>query len=556
MKNKAITDTTKAPSQAGQPELVLLACLIAGFCSRIRESYRFFFLIYCGIGALITFLLIRTGPVVIMRFGHDVPVYLDSAWRVLCGQIPHVDFQQVLGALFFLILAAGMKICGVSVWGIVCANILMFWLFSFWAWILAVKRLSAPLAFLFTLAVGLFITGTYHLGFDYTVTTYTTLYNRYGYAMLFIVILELFFPLRKEKKLHESAGGFSTGFLLVCLWFIKINYFTAASLFILLRILLAVPSKDWVKGFMAGFFCAIVPMALYFRFSFSAVVHDYRIVSMVRGYEILMDSALFMEKIGPFAYVFILLPFYMLLFSSFAFTARGGINSPVKLFVIMGVSGFCGILLNMTNYGIHDMPMLLVMAFLPFEYFDLKVDRSKEFKCYLLFPLLLICIFTVGSFYGKNLASIVFAGTNKARMRNSITKIKSETLNTLSVDFADGSYNREYPEKINEGLELLRKHIAEHDRIVSLDFENPFPVGLRLKSPKGFYGMCNFGVDFNNEHYIPPERAFSDTTLIMVPKPGCPESTLPLLRIYGDYMEKHFDFVESTERWMLYRRKP
>ncbi|MDQ7826678.1 MAG: hypothetical protein RDV48_28000 [Candidatus Eremiobacteraeota bacterium] len=545
-----------ASEQSAPSRIDAVSGRVMDFLEKISGSYRLFIALYFVIAVLITVVLLRTGPVVITRYGHDVPVYMDCAWRVLNGQLPHADFQSILGALFFLILAAGMKLGGVSVWGIISATLMMFWLFSLWTWILAVRRLSAPLAFLYALAVGLFITGAYHLGLDYRATTYANLYNRYGYAMLFVILLDLFFPPRKEDTRQDFTGGLSTGFLLVCLLFIKVNFFTAACALLVIRAVIARPSGGWAAGFAAGLAGALVPMALFFRFDFTPVLRDYQMVTLVRGRSLFSDPAFVMEKMGPFALSFMLLPVYLILFSGFTFQPRGKIGSPSRVFALMAAVFLCGILLNLTNHGFYDMPMLLPLVFLPFEYFLLKPDHSREFLAVSALSILLIFLIITGSFYGKNVASIGFASANKKKAAGALTAIRSDALGALYVAFADGTFNKDYPEKLNEGLDLLKRHAREHDRIATLDFENPFPVGLGLMSPKGFYSICNFGVDFNNEHYIMPERAFHDTTLVMVPRPGCPESTLPLLRIYGSYIEKHFDFVESTERWMLLRKKP
>src|SRR5664280_1830842 len=51
-------------------------------------------------------------------FGSDLFIALDGAWRVVCGQRPHVDFYSAFGPLTYLIGAAGLELAHFTVRGL------------------------------------------------------------------------------------------------------------------------------------------------------------------------------------------------------------------------------------------------------------------------------------------------------------------------------------------------------------------------------------------------------------------------------------------------------
>ena len=64
-----------------------------------------------GIGLLAAVQLLMGATVMTGKPG-DVPQFLDAAWRINHGQIPHVDFYSHLGSLPYYITWFGMKISG------------------------------------------------------------------------------------------------------------------------------------------------------------------------------------------------------------------------------------------------------------------------------------------------------------------------------------------------------------------------------------------------------------------------------------------------------------
>lgn len=106
-----------------------------------------------------------------------------------------------------------------------------------------------------------------------------------------------------------------------------------------------------------------------------------------------------------------------------------------------------------------------------------------------------------------------------------------------------------YPHQVNDGLELLRKHISKNSKIVAIDFSNPFPFALELPPPDG-------GASVNDNHHLEPEKMFKGANIVMIAKDSDNHKTVDRLRKYYDkYLEQNFTLIDSSKSWELLKRK-
>ena len=101
-------------------------------------------------------LTIYNGPSVIDA-PTDVFVLIGGAWRMLLGQIPHVDFHNPIGALTYGFVEAGMAIGGAETLGFPWAATLLLAAAVIWASAVAYSRLEPWLAFGFVVVFLLFV---------------------------------------------------------------------------------------------------------------------------------------------------------------------------------------------------------------------------------------------------------------------------------------------------------------------------------------------------------------------------------------------------------------
>src|SRR5208337_1301460 len=176
-------------------------------------------LVICGATAFV-------GAVPTRIFGGDNFFLLDNGWRIVCGQRPHLDFFSPWGPVMFLLVGMGLSLAGGSVNGIGYGNAIAGLIIGLWALRLSRGRLASWYGFIFGLFLVLLVTSPYPLGYWPYLSSHSMLYNRYGYALLGLVLLEC--TQRKEgahRDAGEMPGGLSTGALAAVALFLKASYF-------------------------------------------------------------------------------------------------------------------------------------------------------------------------------------------------------------------------------------------------------------------------------------------------------------------------------------------
>jgi hypothetical protein len=76
--------------------------------------------------------MVAMGSTVWLSFPWDVSVMLDGGWRIMNGQIPHVDFYSPPGPVALLVWAFGMSLGGACVSSISYANAFLLVVLSIW----------------------------------------------------------------------------------------------------------------------------------------------------------------------------------------------------------------------------------------------------------------------------------------------------------------------------------------------------------------------------------------------------------------------------------------
>jgi hypothetical protein len=114
-----------------------------------------------------------------------------------------------------------------------------------------------------------------------------------------------------------------------------------------------------------------------------------------------------------------------------------------------------------------------------------------------------------------------------------------------------------YTNYVNDGVTLLRKHCNASDRVLTMDFANPFPYALKWKPPKGGVAQVAFNITLS-AHFRPSFDAyFGDATVVLLPKHPA-QSPYFIDGFYALYvpalLERYQLHAESDWFW-LYKRK-
>ena len=182
---------------------------------------------------LISTLTAAASPIHARLYGHDIFFLLDNGWRALHGQRVHLDYTSAWGPLTFLLIAGGLAVSGSSVAAIGYTNALVAVVAGFWAAWLAAARSKSVTVIAYPCLVALLVAAPFALGDPPIATSHGMVYNRYGYALLAIIMLECFQPSAESKSSRRTwIEPVLTGCAASLLLFLKITYFLVALLFL------------------------------------------------------------------------------------------------------------------------------------------------------------------------------------------------------------------------------------------------------------------------------------------------------------------------------------
>jgi hypothetical protein len=470
-------------------------------------------------------------------YTQDAFSILDGAWRILNGQRTHIDFYTGLGPVSYLITAAGVVIAGGNAAGLAYGQALFGCLAGLWAYLISERRLRGMPAMLLCAVVALMAIVPTTIGDSPAGITPATTYNRCGYALVALLMIEASAACRSERKRGELWGGLSTGLVVGTLLFLKVSFFMAAVFLLAALLPLREQSKERWYGMVTAFCVTVVAFACYLRFDLAAMYHDLRTVAHAKH---VMVGWYLAKDIAVYAVPFLLLA---------CLVARGAVSLWDRNAIRLAGLGVClaGFFLLLTSWQFFSLPLDTVMAILLVERATPESAPPPGWPQPRLAVLLLGVFFAI-SYITSEAAGLKYAVTQK------LHQIPHTSFTAPSLAGFNSTVERDYVEYVNEGCDLLNRHRQGRDSVLALNFTNPFSFALGMKPPSGGTTWLQYGTDFD-EAGPPPERIFGDASLVMLPKLFS-DYTLPntVPRIYEPFLKKHYTLDAESLNWWLYKR--
>ena len=526
------------------------------------KSYRLFFYLLLGIISALALIFISIGIPPINALPTDISILLDSGWRIINGQTPHIDYYSPLGMLTGLTVAFGMKVGTPSASAIAYGNVLLLAILTPWAWLIARSRLSACNAFLFSLFISLLLIAPRALGTPIGETTYAMLYNRQAFALLSMLLIEIFIlPRDIPTANHKFWSGVSTGILLALLFCCKVNYFAVALICILLHILFFRISLPWLLGLAGGAICLLAGFYFCFKLNFPAYLADISLAAQSQN-KIQKLHNIKGAFIDNFFWLYLS---FVLIFINPLEPQQSSAKQTVfwwqsKLQAIAVSVVIFGVLICGTNAQTTDIPLFFVAGLILLE--NLRrdfLDRGYSANSFLglkhLFTILIVTLFG-GTILLQDLGSVaasIASYRKKPALIAQSEQLKSQTLSDLLLMEASA----DYPPTINDGLNLLSPYVKQDSRVMALDFANPFSLALELPPPVGDALWWHYHHTFDERSFPKAEKVFQQANLIIIPKQSDEGSgaTKYLQEIYGGYLDRHFQKQDKSMYWTLWTRQ-
>jgi hypothetical protein len=504
-------------------------------------------------------------------YGHDLFILLDGGWRVLEGQRPHVNFYSAFGPVTYLIAAAGLWLGKLRVEGILYATVAVGVVLGVWATAIASVRMKAWSAVLFTSFTVLFWLAPFPLGEPYYLPSYAMQYNRLGYALLSIALVELFVPasLLPQTRRFSDWGGLSSGAVLALLLFLKISFFAVG--FVLVAAAFALFRRSWRNTLflIAGFLLVCLVLLSYLHWDIPAIWTDWRTAAHAR-------TTRFHSSGDPFRTIFrnlveiTTLASLAVLAMLFDLPRRAGrevwTDGRLTSFVILLLSA--DLLLAIGNTQRSGFPLSLVAALILANSICSRYADVPQYSRDLYLHGSIV-VFLVGVLALLPYMTDTINGWGVVLMRNVArhstvpnVRLDASPLRELKLDDHDdpaadlGANNGALlVNDVNEGLSLIRSHSDHKESVTCLCFSNPFSFALLRKPAEGGSTFFAYGTNFTSQFTPSASRILGDAELVIYPNQSVGDDRIEaLLRICRADLAKHYRPIARSEHWILLKK--
>jgi hypothetical protein len=510
----------------------------------------------CAIAAL-------AGAVPTHQYGHDIFFLLDNGWRVIEGQRPHVDYASPWGPVMFLITGLGLKLSGYSVNGVGWGNAITGLLMGLWSYRVGRDRCGSSPRILSSLFLAALVVAPYALGTLPWRSSHAMVYNRYGYALVGLVMLEAFQPAGASKrKTEEWVGGISSGAAAALALFLKVSFGLVALAFIGASLLLFRPARQRLLGLAMGFSLVTLALLAYLRFDLLAVLRDLQMASGARAESLSVGS--FVERACRSSAQ--LLGVLLLGFAAaWLLESTESRWLELRLPLLAALVCVADVGLMWTNAQYAGLPLAPVFALIVMSRVTAQRRTLLETEARFARPYYAVLLSLGGVLFLPQFASDLLglaSGTwQKARPYRVASVLRFTEPRLAPLLLYDGgiprSNGRIYTTYINEGEALLRKVTSEQETVLTMDMANPFPYVLGRRPPLGGVAAAGYNYTLSDAHRPSDDRYFGNADIVMVPKRPAMDDVFwaGFYRIYEPGLLRRYALAAESDWWRLFRKK-
>jgi hypothetical protein len=392
-------------------------------------------------------------------------------------------------------------------------------------------------------------------------------YNRYGYALLVIVLVECFQRIdRSDGAPKELLGGLSTGVALALTLFLKASYFLAGLGLVGVSFILWFPSRRRFIGFVAGFSAVTFLGLAYMRFELAAMLRALRFAAGARTQSLSLETPIHIiaGQLLP-----LLCGLSLALAASFLKPRWAERFAELKLLTGVVVISLADIALLATNQQPSGLPLLGAFGILianrladP-EYCFSSAEDQFTLRYYA--SLLLLSGLLIWPQLVLDALALPAAALLKSHPPPTCAVRFTEPRITKLIlcDRADLNPSQKrsngcaYTNYVNDGATLLRKYCKPSDKILTIDMQNPFPYVLGWLPAKGGLASTSFNYNVSDKFRPSVAEYFGDASVVMVPKHPAqdPENLNAFYEIYRPELERRFALAGESDWFRLYKRR-
>jgi hypothetical protein len=501
-----------------------------------------------AMAGLCALLLALPGETVTTKYLNDLFIFLDGVHRIDQGQIPNRDFHTALGPLVYYIPVLGYWLSGTFGGAMpVGMAILVVAMAPIAAHALGSRlrpMIGLPLAAFLLLVLAVPI----NIGESIGALSFGMFYNRIGWAALGILLVLHLHPLRPGRSGGVLDTLCATALILLMLY-TKISYALVGLAFLVL-LLLDSKQRRWAAAALVA-----VPLGAYgVELAWGGTlghVEDLRLASRVSGSLAQINDlvAIVFRNLSDFV-------LYTLIAVLVLWRTRS--IRHLLYFGFCAGSGWALISQNFQQTGVVTLGVGAAVAaeMLARSHAAQPTPRSSVTTGAHLLLLAMLLPMTLHNAAALGLHSTLAT----VRHGDPVPLERFEGVRLARLWF-DGPYPYpmfvRYMASLRDGAAALGSVDGGAERVVVLDFVNPFTAGLGLKPPQGDSTWHHWGRTINEESFLPAEELFRDVRLVMEPKWAVEESTATGMRqIYADHLSDRYEVAVETADWRIHVSRP
>lgn len=490
----------------------------------LRALFAIYLFILCASTAFV-------GAVPTRIYGHDDFFLLDNGWRIVNGQRPHIDFFSPWGPVTFLVVGMGLALSDASVNGIGYGNAIVGLFIGLWAFRISHGRLAPAFRLILVIYLTLLVTAPYPLGVWPLLSSHAMLYNRYGYALLGLLLVEcLQNKGGEEQDTGTMPGSISTGAIVAITFFLKANFFAISLLLITASFFFRQLRFRRVIGLVIGFCPVFLIMLAYLKFDIRAIVESFWMAAGARS-NALHSSMITSQLISQLPTLLIVIA--LMIEMAFVFSSRRPVKSveswlDTRQWLIWAFLIFASdSLLMFSNMQSLAMPLLGIFAIVFVNRLIAELQQSRFASVQIDPPrymvVFILCAILAATRPAADLVGLVYGVYQKAHASKRTGVVRFTEPHLASMLLLDGDSMKSdngsvYTNYVNDGIALLRKHCNAGDRVLNMDHVNPFPYAMKWKPPIGGIAAISFNYTLSAKFRPSFDAFFGNASVVMMPK--------------------------------------
>lgn len=531
--------------------------------NKINQSHFVFF--FCLI--FIITATVYIGAVPTRTYGHDIFFLLDNGWRIFNGQYPHVDFTSAWGPVTFLIVGLGMALSDGSVDAVGYGSAVFGSMIGLWSYYLCGNRVPPIIRVALSIYLVCLVVAPFPLGVEFQGSSHAMIYNRYGYALLDLIIIDiLVLDNSLNNRTDITKAGISSGIAIAISFFLKISFFGGAVILAGVSLFYKNFSRAYLFGVISGFTAATIVFLPFIQFDIIDLFGDLKMAAGARANSVYYDEIKIRitENILLFLFVFLLIILFIISPNNIRNSDK---QQNIKIICLGLAILFVDAIMLISNHQPFELPLgvfftlLLLNREIQSRNDLTPIQKTSLTKRYYL-PLLVPGIIFFLYFLGKNISGLGYGVLQKYRVSSfdKVEKFIEPRLASLILfdhPLEPSSNGHIYVQYVNDGIDLIRKNSRPHETVLTMDMFNPFSFAMGRPPAKGGIAASAFNYTISDQHHPSDSKFLGSADIFMVPKkPASPSFFYDgFYNIYQSSLKKNFNLIAESDLWFLYHRK-